>query len=327
MPEVGQDRNRLRALASGLALCVGCGGTPVESSTEVTDGCRSGDEAPSLEEIGWLRKGDFEVGPDLTPRFRDLLAEVRAGREVIPPHADRFVYLLVPGLASTYQPTYMSDNLRALTERGLRAEKVELESERSVESNAQLLRERILEETRDGRQAVLLGHSKGGLEASAALALFPELRPRVRALVTIQSPYAGSPIATDIDACPKLAFLLQDTIRWLGDDPDAVSDLTYAKRRAFVRAHPHPGGVPTLCLASSRSDWRSIFLLTARYLRERYDEPSDGMVVPADAVIPGARWVELDDMDHAESVLRGLPGLDNYDPGEITQALVAMALE
>jgi hypothetical protein len=104
-------------------------------------------------------------------------------------------------------------------------------------------------------------------------------------------------------------------------------DLTYADRRAFVTAHPHPEEVPTLCLASSRSDWRSLFLLTAGYLRERYDAPSDGMVVPADAVIPGARRVELDDMDHAESVLRGLPGLDNYDPGEITEVLVAMALE
>jgi antitoxin (DNA-binding transcriptional repressor) of toxin-antitoxin stability system len=126
MREAGPDRNRLRALGFGLALCLGCtgssGGVSAESPKQAADGCRSGNEAPSLEEIGWLRKGDFETGPDVTARFRDLLAEVRAGREVIPSHADRFVYLLVPGLASTYQPTYMNDNLRALTARGLRAE-------------------------------------------------------------------------------------------------------------------------------------------------------------------------------------------------------------
>ena len=144
--------------------------------------------------------------------------------------------------------------------------------------------------------------------------------------MTLQSPYAGSPIATDIDACPLLADLLQDTIVWLGDDPEAVGNLTYQDRRAFVSAHPHPQEVPTLCLASSRSDWHSIFAAPAGYLRERYDQASDGMVVPDDAVIPGARWVELDDMDHGESVLAGVRGFVNYEPGNVTQVLVALAL-
>jgi hypothetical protein len=148
----------------------------------------------------------------------------------------------------------------------------------------------------------------------------------VRALVTIQSPYAGSPIATDIDACPRLADLLQGIIVWLGDNPEAVGNLTYADRRAFVTAHPYPEEVPALCLASSRSDWRSIFAAPAGYLRERYHQASDGMVIPDDAVIPGARWVELDDMDHAESVLAGVRGFNNYQPGDVTQVLVALAL-
>jgi hypothetical protein len=49
-------------------------------------------------------------------------------------------------------------------------------------------------------------------------------------------------------------------------------------------------------------------------------------VVPDDAVIPGARWVELDDMDHGESVLAGVRGFVNYEPGDVTQVLVALAL-
>ena len=68
------------------------------------------------------------------------------------------------------------------------------------------------------------------------------------------------------------------------------------------------------------------FAAPAGYLRERYDQASDGMVVPDDAVIPGARWVELDDMDHGESVLAGVRGFVNYEPGDVTQVLVALAL-
>ncbi len=330
MPDTPRSRSELCPAALVLSLLVACAGQsdpgPAARSDPGARGCELVEEAPSRGQIGWLRKEGLEPGLDVTARFRTLLAEVHAGREVIPDGADRFVYLLVPGLASSYQPSYMSANLRALIERGLQAEKLEFESERPVESNARMLRERILEETRDGRQVVLLGHSKGGLEAAAALALFPELRPRVRALVTLQSPYAGSPIATDIDACPPLADLLQGIIVWLGDNPEAVRNLTYADRRAFVTAHPHPQEVPTLCLASSRSDWRSIFAAPAGYLRERYHQDSDGMVVPDDAVIPGARWVELDDMDHGESVLTGVRGFNNYEPGDVTQVLVALAL-
>ena len=42
---------------------------------------------------------------------------------------------------------------------------------------------------------------------------------------------------------------------------------------------------------------------------------------------PGSRLVRLDDMDHAEAALVGLPGFSNYHPGNITEALVALALE
>ena len=39
-----------------------------------------------------------------------------------------------------------------------------------------------------GKQVVLLGHSKGGVDAAAALSLYPELKGHVRALITMQAP-------------------------------------------------------------------------------------------------------------------------------------------
>jgi hypothetical protein len=50
-------------------------------------------------------------------------------------------------------------------------------------------------------------------------------------------------------------------------------------------------------------------------------------VVPDDAVVPGAHVVRLQDMDHAESALTGVPGFARYTPREVTLAAVALALE
>jgi pimeloyl-ACP methyl ester carboxylesterase len=49
------------------------------------------------------------------------------------------------------------------------------------------------------KKVVLLGHSKGGVDAAAACSMFwNELKDKVVGLALIQSPYGGSPVAADI---------------------------------------------------------------------------------------------------------------------------------
>ena len=46
---------------------------------------------------------------------------------------------------------------------------------------------------------MLLGHSKGGVDAAAALSMYwTDLKDKVAGLALAQSPYGGSPIASDI---------------------------------------------------------------------------------------------------------------------------------
>lgn len=46
---------------------------------------------------------------------------------------------------------------------------------------------------------MLLGHSKGGVDAAAALSIYwSDLEDKVAGLALAQSPYGGSPIASDI---------------------------------------------------------------------------------------------------------------------------------
>lgn len=50
-----------------------------------------------------------------------------------------------------------------------------------------------------GKPLILLGHSKGGVDAAAALSIYAEeLRDKVAGLAFVQSPYGGTPIASDI---------------------------------------------------------------------------------------------------------------------------------
>lgn len=50
-----------------------------------------------------------------------------------------------------------------------------------------------------GKRVMLLGHSKGGVDAAAALSLYwSDLKGKVAGLALVQSPYGGTPIASDI---------------------------------------------------------------------------------------------------------------------------------
>ena len=70
----------------------------------------------------------------------------------------------------------------------------------AVETNAKVLKDYIEElYWGSGKQVAILGHSKGGVDAAAAIAMhWPDLKDKVVGLVLVQSPYGGSPIAADI---------------------------------------------------------------------------------------------------------------------------------
>lgn len=70
----------------------------------------------------------------------------------------------------------------------------------SVEHNAWELKEYIEElYWGSGKRVMLLGHSKGGVDGAAALSMFwDDLKGKVAGLALVQSPYGGTPVASDI---------------------------------------------------------------------------------------------------------------------------------
>lgn len=276
---------------------------------------------------GWFRS---ESAPttEVTPRFQQLYTRVRQGEPVLPGDAKRHLYLMVKGLLGDEMFGYLEANQVQLERRGLETREVQVDTEGSLSDNIEVVRHALEDAAFFGRSVVLVGHSKGAVESVSTLARYPELRRHVRAVVAIQAPYGGSPIAHDLTDSPELHRMLDIAFPlFFYGVSHSVDDLAYPARMAFVRRHPYAGEVPTVALATSRSSRRSMLWPVSRYMSERYGLPNDGLVAQVDAEIPGSRLVRLEDMDHAEAALVGLPGFANHHPGNITEALVALALE
>ncbi|MET0405498.1 MAG: lipase [Cystobacter sp.] len=284
-------------------------------------------EANSTGLAGWF-KAETAAPTDITSRFHEVYARVRDNEPVLPDEARRHLYLLVKGMLGEELPGYLEDNQRRLEERGLETREVAVDTEGRLANNVEVVREALLDARHFGRTVVLVGHSKGGVEAMSTLSLHPELRRHVRAVVALQPPFGGSVIANDLVTTPALRHLLDVTFPSLFQgDAASVEDLSYARRMEFVRQHPYPLDIPTVSLATSRLSRRSLMRPLCTYVRERYGWACDGLVAALDAEVPGSRVVRLSDMDHAEAALTGLPGFANYFPGALTETMVALALE
>ncbi|WP_224242297.1 GPI inositol-deacylase [Hyalangium gracile] len=276
---------------------------------------------------GWFRA---ESAPtrEVTPRFQELYTRVRRGEPVLPSEARGHLYLMVKGLLGDEMFGYLEDNQRRLERRGLETREVQVDTEASLADNIEVVRHALEDAAFFKRSVVLVGHSKGAVESLSTLAMYPELRRHVRAVVAIQAPYGGSPIAHDLTDTPELRRMLSLAFPLLFYGVSrSVEDLSYSARREFVGRYPYAGEVPTVSLATSRSSRRSMLWPVARYMSERYGLATDGLVAQVDAEVPGSRVVRLSDMDHAEPTLVGLPGFANYHPGDVTEAVVALALE
>ncbi|GMH23821.1 hypothetical protein Nepgr_025664 [Nepenthes gracilis] len=210
----------------------------------------------SSDDIGWLQTSPG-MAPvvDGTARFLELLQRVRNGEHMLP---DLFVYLLIPGLFSNHGPLYFVSTKRFFSNMGLACHIAKIHSEASVEHNAWELKQYIDElYWGSGKRVMLLGHSKGGVDAAAALSIYwSDLRDKVAGLALVQSPYGGTPIASDILRKGQLAdketrrvmeFLICKLIK---GDLRSVEDLTYEKRREFILKHKLPEQIPLVSFHS-----------------------------------------------------------------------------
>ncbi|KAL5718208.1 hypothetical protein ACHQM5_011137 [Ranunculus cassubicifolius] len=316
----------------------------------------------SAEDIGWLqRAAGMPPIKDGTERFNELLDSIRHGVHRLP---NSMVYLLVPGLFSNHGPLYFVNTKTSFSKMGLACHIAKIHSEASVEKNAKEIKEYI-EEIYWGskKRVLLLGHSKGGVDAAAALSMYwPDLKDKVAGLVLAQSPYGGSPIASDILREGQLGDYFQ--LRKLTEilickvikgDMQALEDLTYERRKEFLKKYQLPTDLPVVSfhteaglapgvlatfshvahaelppLAAGQSTKLPVVMplaaamaACAQLLQVRYGEKSDGLVTCRDAEVPGSIVVRPKrKLDHAWMVYSS----KDDDPREADASQVCEAL-
>ncbi|MEZ4400437.1 MAG: hypothetical protein R3B06_10485 [Kofleriaceae bacterium] len=295
-------------------------------STPANDAAEDG---PKPSPSGWATKEYGGARTDRTQEYRQVADAAKAGTNQLPDDAKDYIYLVVPGLFTEHYPGYMKDNMGRMAKLGLDARMVEIDTDASVEDNAKVIRDTINKIAKEeGREVVILGHSKGGVDATAAIAQYPELGEHVRAVIAMQTPYGGTPVASDIASNQTLLGLVGSAIKRLfKGDTKALTDLTYQARQQFVHAHNYDASkIPTISYATTGGPAISTTAPSAAYMSHQYGLQSDGLVPTGDAVIPGSDVVTADNQDHSSPVM-GVIGRGKADvPGDITEALITVAL-
>lgn len=255
----------------------------------------------SSEDIGWLQRTQMSLySVDGTSRFQELLHDVRNGMHYLP---DTLVYLLIPGLFSNHSPLYFLNTKRFFSKMGLTCHIAKIHSEASVEKNARELKLYIEElYWGSGKQVLLLGHSKGGVDAAAALSLYwSELKGKVAGLALVQSPYGGTPVASDILREGQIAdretrrIMELIVCKLIKGDMRALEDLTYDKRKDFISRHRLP--VDELPIISFHTEASTAPTVLATLTRIAQAE-----LLPLLAVAPLPRFLS----EYAESLLASL---------------------
>ena len=115
-----------------------------------------------------------------------------------PAVANSFNFVFVGGLWSEYYPLAYLPSLKRLINQGIAASRLTaIDTRASVEKNGETLVEEFKQSIvqHPNKKLVILAHSKGSLDVLEAIRLEPSLAPHVHRLVSIQSPFGGSPYA------------------------------------------------------------------------------------------------------------------------------------
>jgi pimeloyl-ACP methyl ester carboxylesterase len=228
----------------------------------------------------------------VTNKFDDLIKTMQPHRTFLDDECESmigsgndklrdFCVLLVPGMFCSYVPFYFSEAMLRLKELGVECRYVHVHPHSSVGCNADLLLDNVLKAFNETKKPIILmGHSKGGVDASAMIAMYPQqTTDMVEGLITIQTPYLGSSLIPNINA----SCLNSYWFRKLFDKTplSALLDLSPSSRKSFSQRYPMATNVTqnTLCFSSATS--LSLF----------QSHENDGVVSRMETEIPGARVV------------------------------------
>jgi len=171
----------------------------------------------------------------------------------------------------------------------------------STSKNAHQIRDAIMEMKTEKaeRNLVLIGYSKGAPDVLEAVVSYPEIRPRIAAVISVAGAIGGSPIAND--ATQSQAELLR---HWPGaqcgtGDGGAIESLRPIVRKKWLAKHSLPRDFPYYSLVTYPKPERISSVLKSSYEKlSSIDARNDSQLLFYDQVIPGSELLGYVNADH-----------------------------
>ena len=237
--------------------------------------------------------------------FRAVADRLRGARVVIVPS---YLYDQLRTARALGLVDYFSDQERWLDSLGVETEIAPTDTEAPVADNAGILIDLV---ARSDRPVCFVTHSKGGLDTLAALIrMSSDQRARVRCWLALQAPFGGSPLADLAAEADLLRPALDGALDLMGGSGQSLDDLMTPVRQDHLRRHDAAirqvaGDVPILAVGTRllpREDGlaTSPFALPRRWM-DWLEIPNDGAVPTQSAILPHARYLIVEGLDHADT--------------------------
>ncbi len=295
------------ALPSALDQAAAAGPAPEPPAVSLPSRAAGSAKAEDPYWLGREFEAVFTAGKDFSPSELSRLRGMRL--------------LFVPGFMSNlasdsgylpnlpFMPEYFGRQIAYLRGRGLDCRLVDIESETSIYANAR----KVIKEIEQAPGKVLIvGHSKGGLDTLEALLKRPDLRRKVHAVIAVQSPFFGSPVADLMLSGPTLSVPSSLLLDMLGGSRQSLRNLSVKYRRGYHREREAEirkltAQVPFYSYSTWKDDSFLPYLDTVfegfRDYMLGLGLKNDGLVPAESAVLPGSRYVYLSGTDHLCTVL------------------------
>lgn len=178
---------------------------------------------------------------------------------------------------------------------------IDVESLSSCSTNARIIRDVVtaMEPTAERPDLVLVGYSKGAPDILEAVVAYPELWPRIAAVVSVAGAVGGSPIADHVTQAELEVLKGWPGAQCSSGDRGALDSLRPATREAWLTEHRLPDELAYYTLVTlPRPDNISSALRPFYRKLSRIDPFNDGMVLYPDQFIPGSTLLGYLNADH-----------------------------
>ena len=299
----------LPAVFAAVSLLSGCA-TPrsVDFSVELPQGVRDG--RPRFDDIfcAVLK----EHGPGL-PDYRGCEAALSRtdpppamlGQPVdLGPSRRKLVAGIVPGIGFGCIQKWLEasgSSAAHVAGQGYEMQIFNIDALSGSATNALLIRDAIMEmpEEAGPPRLVLVGYSKGAPDILEAVVNFPEIRPRIAAVVSAAGAVGGSLLANDAKQSEADLARHFPGAKCDGGDEKGVWSLRTDVRRTWLAEHPLPSEVRYYSLVTLPDRERISRILSHSYKKlAKVDARNDSQVIYSDQIIPGSTLLGFINADH-----------------------------